>query len=84
MTEKKEPDFEGFARALLDGWPEPWGEGLDGFELQQLAARYNVLKIESRTTPCSEYCGCAEYHGHGETVICYRLNYDPKPRAFGA
>lgn len=72
------PDFEGFALAVMAGWPEPWGEGLDGFELQELAAKYHVLKIEQRSTPCGEGCNCAEYFGDGETIDCYRPNWIDK------
>lgn len=74
----KKPDFQGFVQALMDGWPEPHGEGLDGFELQELAARFGVLRVDKRRTPCGEYCRCNEYHGPGEIVDCYRLNYVPR------
>lgn len=67
-----EPDYKGFAIAMIDGWPEPWGEGLDGFDMQQLGVKYGMLREETRTTPCCEYCQCSEYHGEGEEVTCYR------------
>lgn len=73
-----DPDFEGFTRALMDAWPEPAGENLDGFELQEIAARFGILRIDKRKTPCSEWCNCVEYHGADEIVDCYRLNYAPE------
>ena len=36
------PDWEGFARAVMEAWPS--GD-VDGFDLQYLADRYHIIKI---------------------------------------
>lgn len=71
------PDYRGFTAAILNGWPEPYGDNLDGFELQETAFRFGVLVADQRTVPCSpDACGCAEYCDDGEVVTCYRLAPD--------
>jgi hypothetical protein len=67
------PDCRGFAKAILDGWPEPFGDNLDGFELQELAFKHGILVAKQRTIPCSENCNCSEYCDQGEVVTCYTL-----------
>lgn len=71
MTTK--PDFVGFARELfkLSDWPE--GGDIDGFSFQDAAEKHGLLIPEVRTSPCGEYCHCAEYHGDmKDGVTCYR------------
>jgi len=68
------PDFEGFARAIFKGWPEPWGETLDGFELQELGEKHGVLVAYEMSKPCGEHCGCAEFYGEDDAPwTCYYL-----------
>jgi len=54
-------------------WPEPWAEGMDGFEMQEFGEKHGILIAETRTTPCHESCSCGEAFGDNETVDCYRL-----------
>jgi hypothetical protein len=54
-------------------WPEPWGEGRDGFEMQEFGEKHGILIGTEQTTPCSEGCNCAEYFGDGDVITCYRL-----------
>lgn len=35
------PDWEGFGRAIMEAWPEG---GLDGFDLQDIAEKYGVIR----------------------------------------
>ncbi len=45
----EEPDWEGFGRAVMASWPD--GD-LDGYELQELAAKHNVLsEVEGGYNP---------------------------------
>lgn len=37
------PDWEGFGRAIMSTWAEG---GVDGFELQYIAERYGILRLE--------------------------------------
>ena len=64
-------DFIAFARLVMQEWPETCGE-LDGCDLQDLAVECGLLLPETRTTPCCDDCFCAEYHGHDETLTCFR------------
>ena len=34
-------DWRGFGKAVMEGWPEG---GIDGFDLQELAEKYNVIR----------------------------------------
>jgi len=56
-----------------DYWPEPWGEGRDGFEMQEFGEKHGILIGEDRTTPCGESCNCSEFFGDDEIVTCYRV-----------
>lgn len=40
MSATPEIDWEGFARAVMEHWPDG---GLDGFELQDLAFRHGLI-----------------------------------------
>lgn len=70
-----EPDYKGFAIAIMDGFPEPHGENLDGFELQELAAKHGLLRRERTKVPCGEECQCAEHWNEGEMADCFRINW---------
>ena len=62
--------LRGFAREVLKDWPE---SGPDMFDIQDAAVRHGLLVGEERKPPCDpEHCFCAEYHGEGEAVMCYR------------
>jgi hypothetical protein len=71
-----DPDYKGFAIAIMDGFPEPFGEQLDGCDLQEVATKYGLLRKEPTKVPCGESCQCAEYWKEGETADCYRINWD--------
>lgn len=59
--------------AYYDGWPEPWADCMDGFEMQDFAEKHGIMDRVEKTTPCGENCSCSEYHGSGETVECFVL-----------
>lgn len=60
----------GFANDVLKGWPE---SGPDMFDIQDAAIKHGLLVGEQRKPPCDpENCWCAEFHGDGEAVTCYR------------
>ena len=86
MTNGK-PDYRGFAKKLMDDWPEPVGFQIDEADLQDIAFEFGILIKESRAVPCSptvdnpnEYCACAEYCDAGEVVDCYRLAPDVRDK----
>ena len=61
-----------FAQGAMNGWPED--QGLDGFDLQDLAEKHGLLKLKDPkpTEPCGEHCWCEEYHGDmSGGVNCY-------------
>ncbi len=67
------PDWEGFGRAILKGWPEPACESMDGGEAQELGVRFGVLVGEERNEPCGEGCVCSEYYDDDRPWTCYRV-----------
>ena len=70
------PDYKGFALKMFEDWPEPYGENLDGFELQGLGEKYGILTKSVVTEPCQpEGCNCAEF---GFPTDCYRVNRELK------
>lgn len=69
------PDFVGFAKAMFEATDWPDGGDVDGFEFQEIAAKYGLLIPEQREALCGENCQCAEYHGAEEMkegVMCFR------------
>jgi hypothetical protein len=52
------PDFEGFARHIMAAWPS---DGIDGFELQEAAERFGLLR---KVAYCPEKHGPCEYDSH--------------------
>ena len=63
-----------FARDILAFWPEG---GIEGDDLQEIAAKHGLLVPEARYAPCGEEgaCSCAEYATPEEFacgVTCYR------------
>ena len=62
-----------FAQEVMECWPMG---GIDGGELQDIAAKHGLLCPETRFAPCQkEGCSCAEYASAQEFadgVICYR------------
>jgi hypothetical protein len=72
-----EPDYKRFAIAIMNGFPEPDGEGIDGMELQELATDCGLLTIQEMAGPCGERCQCAEILGSDAfPTKCYRINWD--------
>lgn len=60
-------DFQGFANELIDvAWR---GHDLNGAEIQDIAVKYNLLKIVTAESRCAEVCICAEF---GFPTECYR------------
>jgi hypothetical protein len=65
-----------FAQGIfrLADWPE--GGDIDGFDLQELAVRLELLETVRPTEPCGEPCACLFYYGREEFaeggVTCYR------------
>jgi hypothetical protein len=51
------PDLKGFAEAVMRSWPH--GD-VDGGDLQDIAVKHGLLREESRTDFCGEFCGCRE------------------------
>lgn len=75
MADRRAPDYRNFTRAIFEGWPEPYGESIDGGTLQELGHKHGILEKLTRTVPCSsiERCSCAEVYEHGAIVECYVL-----------
>jgi hypothetical protein len=71
-----EGKLRAFAQEILKGWPE--GGDVDGFTLQDLAVKYDLLRKcdPPPKQPCGEHCSCAEYHPAGDfergAVVCFR------------
>lgn len=63
--------LRGFARAILDGWPEvpQW----DGCDLQDIAVKFGLLEARRVTEPCGENCQCAEWDDF--PMDCYFLRH---------
>ena len=72
-TAKEIKRLRGIIAKWYEYWPEPWGEGRDGFEMQEFGEKHGILIGTEQTTPCSEGCNCAEYFGDGDVITCYRL-----------
>ena len=74
----KKPDFESFARAIMDKYINADGMGIDmdGGEVQDLAEKHGVMKVVKMTEYCDEEgaCGCRDY-GADLPTDCYRVNY---------
>ena len=61
-----------FAQDIMSYWPD--GD-LDGGDLQEIAEKHGLLKLETRYEPCGESCKCSEYANAFEWkdgVTCYR------------
>jgi hypothetical protein len=61
-----------FARSIMEHWPE---SGVDGCDLQEIAASHGLLVQTTAIEPCCDHCQCAEYHGEEDMkagVPCYR------------
>lgn len=58
-----------FANELIDGAFE--GGNFGGDDIQDIAVKYGLLRIENRTEECGKVCACSEY---GFPAKCYRKN----------
>lgn len=61
-----------FAQDVMSAWP--LGD-VDGDDLQESAIKRGLLAPMTRTGPCGESCGCAEYYAADEWadgITCYR------------
>lgn len=60
-------NLKAFANAVMNYWPE---SGVDGDDLQELAAKHGLLKPEIRHKSCAvenvSVCQCAEYYSEME------------------
>lgn len=65
--------LQGIVGQFFEDWPEPWAEGMDGFELQRWGEKHGVLIRRDVIVPCGENCGCREYYCDGEEPMCYAL-----------
>lgn len=72
--------LRGFARAVMEGWPD--AAGLDGFELQDLAEKFGLLQPEMMAGPCGEACQCAELAADWP-ARCYRKTALLRPEGGG-
>jgi len=62
-----------FAQAVMDCWPDGWG--IEGDELQHIAAEHGMLRPEIRHEPCGDGCRCADHvlpKEWTDGVVCYR------------
>lgn len=59
--------LEGFSKEMIDAAFE--GGSLDGAEIQDIAVKHGLLKIENRTEECGDVCACREF---GFPSECYR------------
>lgn len=56
-----------FSKEMIDAAFE--GGSLDGAEIQDIAVKHGLLKIENRTEECGDVCACREF---GFPSECYR------------
>ena len=62
-AEQRTPDaLKAFANEMISG-------SFDGGDIQDIAAKHGLLRIESRDEECGEVCACREY---GFPAECYR------------
>lgn len=65
------PDLSGFARAILDNWPD--ADLLDTGDLQDIAVSHGLLVPVEVSEPCGENCFCSEF-ADAFPLTCYRLH----------
>ena len=69
-TDKARAEFEAlraFANEIVAAAFE--GGSFDGFDIQDMAVKHGLLRIEQRDEECGEFCACLEY---GFPSECYR------------
>lgn len=66
-AEKRALSLDAFAKEMVDAAFE--GGSLDGSDIQDIAVKHGLLRIENRTEECGEVCACA---GFGFPIECYR------------
>ncbi|MGF6153969.1 hypothetical protein [Pseudomonas fluorescens] len=59
--------LKAFANELINGSLE--GGSFDGGDIQDIAVKHGLLRIESRDKECGEICACREF---GFPAECYR------------
>lgn len=67
VAEQLSENLSGFSKEMIDAAFE--GGSLDGAEIQDIAVKHGLLKIENRTEECGEVCACREF---GFPSECYR------------
>ena len=68
------PDLLNFVDAVIEFGFE--GEGLDPFDIQDLALEYGLLEPREMQEPCDENCRCLIDAGSDEfPLTCYRKTY---------
>ena len=65
-------DFVGFSEAILGGWIE--GYSFDGFDIQELAVQYGLLRSQEMQEPCGEICACRDFQS-GFPTECFRKTF---------
>ena len=75
LTNDQIESLKKFVLEVLEDWPELGS--LDGFDIQELSEKYNILIPEIRYKPCSdEFCNCNEFCNNEDWkkgVTCYRI-----------
>ncbi len=74
-VEEENTRLRAFCTALFDVTDWPGGGDVDLITVQDLAVTHGILTKETRTEPCGDNCGCAEYYGRDEMapgVECFR------------
>ena len=67
VAEQRADDLSVFSKEMIDAAFE--GGSLDGAEIQDIAVKHGLLKIENRTEECGDVCACREF---GFPSECYR------------
>ena len=74
-TWSQAPNACAFAQEVLEA-SSGLQYGIDGDEIQQMAAKHGLLVASKPTEPCGEACRCAEDWGGADfaagRVVCYR------------
>lgn len=67
VAEQRAENLSVFSKEMIDAAFE--GGSLDGAEIQDIAVKHGLLKIENRTEECGDVCACREF---GFPSECYR------------
>lgn len=76
MSNQIKPDYKAFALAVMEAWPDG---GIEGPDLEELAAKHNLLVPVIRFAACGVGCTCADNVDDAEFangVKCFVRNKD--------